>query len=76
MFATCVRDRESHNGQDPNAEGNLYGLEGINVPQRFARLGGTYSWARGVPRKAQDRLAFALFLKDGTAPWSRWDGCG
>ena len=74
-FARCVRWRESHNGADPNAEGNLYGLEGINVPARFSNLGGTYSWAASVPRSVQDRLAYLLWLRDGDGPWSAYDGC-
>ena len=42
-FAQCVRMRESHNGADPNAQGNLYGVESMNAP---GYPGGVYSWAR------------------------------
>jgi hypothetical protein len=73
-FATCVRYRESRNGQDPNADGNLYGMENINAGA-LGRRGGVYSWARNVPRATQDRIAYRLFLRYGDTPWARFDGC-
>lgn len=68
-FAVCVRLRESHDGRDPNAAGNLYGVQNPGVP------GGVYSWARGVPRAAQDRIAYSLWCRYGVAPWRPYDGC-
>lgn len=71
-FARCVRLRESHDGADPNAANNLYGMQARNA----GYAGGTsYSWARHVSRRAQDRLAYRLFLKYGDGPWRPYDGC-
>lgn len=64
-FARCVRLRESHDGRDPNAGGNLYGVQ---------RNGG-YSWAAGLARAAQDRIAYQLWCRWGDQPWRPYDGC-
>ena len=68
-FAQCVRLRESHNGADPNADGNLYGVENPGLP------GGTYDWARSVSRTTQDRIAYRLYQRYGVQPWRPYDGC-
>lgn len=65
-FATCVRQRESHNGADPNADGNLYGMQDAR---------GRYDWARNVSRREQDYLAWRLWKRDGVEPWRPHDGC-
>ena len=65
-FATCVRFRESHDGQDPNAHGNLYGVQDAN---------GHYSWAAGVSRARQNEIAYNLYVRYGVQPWRPYDGC-
>ncbi len=58
--------RESHDGHDPNANGNLYGVKDAS---------GGYSWARGVPRARQDAIAYQLYRRYGVQPWRPYDGC-
>lgn len=65
-FARCVRHNESHDGQDPNAHGNLYGVQDAS---------GGYAWAQHVPRARQDYIAWRMFLRDGDQPWRPYDGC-
>jgi hypothetical protein len=65
-FAACVRERESHDGADPRAQGNLYGVQDRN---------GGYGWARNVPRAEQDYIAWKLYQRYGVQPWRPFDGC-
>lgn len=69
-FASCVRLRESHDGHDPNAGGNLYGVKGASDSR-----GNPYSWARYVSRADQDWIAYKLYLRYGVQPWRPYDGC-
>lgn len=71
-FARCVRQAESGNGTNPAAANNLYGIQARNA----GYAGGTsYSWARYVPRRVQDGIAYRLFLRYGDGPWRPYDGC-
>lgn len=69
-FARCVRTAESGNGTNPAAYGNLYGIQGP-----ADKHGDVYSWAHGVSRQTQDRIAYRLFLRSGDYPWRSHDGC-
>lgn len=69
-FAVCVRHRESHDGADPNAAGNLYGVQ-----RPYGYSGGVYSWARNVSRSEQDYIAWKLWQRYGVQPWRPYDGC-
>lgn len=63
-FAACVAFRESTNGTNPAANGNVYGIipaSGVNV--EGASL-------------ATQKAAFAqLYAEDGAQPWAPSDGC-
>lgn len=68
-FAQCVRLRESHNGADPNARGNIYGMQ-----DGWAAAGGT-GRAGDATRKEQDYRAYLLWKRYGDSPWRPYDGC-
>lgn len=70
-FATCVRWRESRDGADPNAIGNLYAIQGPRAHGNF----GDYGWLTGVPRAEQDWIAWRLYQRLGVQPWRPWDHC-
>jgi len=65
-FASCVRQRESQNGADPNARHNLYGVKDAS---------GGYRWAEHVSRAKQDYIAWRLYKRWGDQPWRPYDGC-
>lgn len=68
-FAKCVRLRESHNGKDPAARGNIYGmLDG------WAEAGGT-GRAGDHSRAEQDYRAYRLYRRYGVWPWRPYDHC-
>lgn len=66
-FRACVAWRESANGQ---MSSNVYGF----LPSTWASLG-----LQGSPytasRAQQDAAFQMLYARDGTAPWSPYDGC-
>lgn len=68
-FAACVRLRESHNGADPNAHGNIYGMQA-----GWAAAGGT-GYAGDASRAEQDYRAYRLYQRYGVGPWRPYDGC-
>lgn len=68
-FAICVRHNESHNGADPNAHGNIYGMKA-----GWASAGGT-GFAGNASRAEQDYRAYILWRHYGDSPWRPYDGC-
>jgi LysM repeat protein len=63
-FAACVAFRESTDGTNPAANGNVYGIipaSGINV--------------EGASLAVQKQAFSTLVAEDGTAPWAPFDGC-
>lgn len=70
-FARCVRHNESHDGADPNARGNLYGVKVFDREHPS----GWYGWASGIPRATQDLIAYRLWQRYGDQPWRFYDGC-
>jgi len=66
-FQACVMFRESTNGAGSS---NLYGI----LPSTWSSLG--LSGSPYTASRAQQDAAFQqLYAKDGTSPWSRYDGC-
>ena len=68
-FATCVRLRESHDGHDPRAHGNIYGMQ-----SGWAAAGGR-GFAGNASRAEQDYRAYRLWKLYGVSPWRPYDGC-
>lgn len=68
-FIQCVRHAESHDGADPNAHGNVYGmLDG------WAAAGGQ-GRAGDASRAEQNYRAWLLWKRYGVQPWRPFDGC-
>ena len=66
-FQACVAQRESGNG---SGSGNIYGF----LQSTWNSLG--LSGSPGSASRAQQDAAFQkLYAKDGTSPWSPYDGC-
>jgi hypothetical protein len=68
-FAQCVRLRESHNGADPNAHGNIYGMQ-----DGWQAAGGS-GRAGAASRAEQNYRAYLLWRRYGVSPWRPYDGC-
>jgi LysM repeat protein len=67
-FQSCVAFRESSNV--PTRPDGLYGI----LPGTWASLG--YSGTAGQSSVATQNAAFQkLYARDGTSPWSPYDGC-
>lgn len=63
-FAACVAFRESTNGTNPAANGNMYGI----IPASGYNVAGM--------SLGQQKIIFAkLYAQYGTQPWSPSDGC-
>jgi LysM repeat protein len=66
-FQACVMFRESTNGAGSS---NLYGI----LPSTWASLGLAGS-PYSASRAQQDAAFQTLYARDGTSPWSPYDGC-
>lgn len=62
-FASCVALRESTDGQDPNAHGNIYGILPSN------------GYTEGMGLAEQKRLFSRMYAENGISPWEPYDGC-
>lgn len=68
----CVRIHESHNGADPKAHGNIYGM--ISPHGGWDDVGGL-GFAGDHSRAEQNYRAWLLWRKYGMSPWCQYDGC-